>query len=161
GPTSTSATRSSNASADLFSAADAELAPHRLAAIVRLNAPRATQHLEQPQPAAGRHLGTEFLPAYVREALEVRDPDDRRARLHGRRRRPPYARRPSTCSTGVHVRGLGVDPGLTRCGLGVVDGGPGRAALVAVGVVTTPADAALGARLVALEEAFEAWLDAH
>ena len=30
---------------------------------------------------------------------------------------------------------LGVDPGLTRCGLGVVDGSPGRAALVAVGVV--------------------------
>jgi crossover junction endodeoxyribonuclease RuvC len=59
------------------------------------------------------------------------------------------------------VRVLGVDPGLTRCGLGVVDGGPGRAVLVAVGVVRTPADAALGARLVALEEAFESWLDTH
>ena len=31
------------------------------------------------------------------------------------------------------MRVLGVDPGLTRCGLGVVDGRPGRAALVAVG----------------------------
>jgi crossover junction endodeoxyribonuclease RuvC len=59
------------------------------------------------------------------------------------------------------VRVLGVDPGLTRCGLGVVDGRPGRATLVAVGVVTTPASAELGARLVALEEAFEAWLDLH
>ena len=59
------------------------------------------------------------------------------------------------------MRVLGVDPGLTRCGLGVVDGAPGRAALVAVGVVRTPADAPLGLRLVALEEAFESWLDEH
>ncbi len=59
------------------------------------------------------------------------------------------------------MRVLGVDPGLTRCGLGVVDGRPGRATLVAVGVVTTPSTAELGARLVALEEAFEAWLDLH
>ena len=59
------------------------------------------------------------------------------------------------------MRVLGVDPGLTRCGLGVVEGSPGRAALVAFGVVTTPADASLGLRLVALEEAFEAWLDEH
>jgi crossover junction endodeoxyribonuclease RuvC len=59
------------------------------------------------------------------------------------------------------VRVLGVDPGLTRCGLGVVDGAPGRAALVAVDVVRTPADDDLGARLVALEAAVEAWLDAH
>lgn len=59
------------------------------------------------------------------------------------------------------MRVLGVDPGLTRCGLGVVDGAPGRAAMVAVGVVRTPAEAPLGHRLVALEEAFEAWLDEH
>ena len=59
------------------------------------------------------------------------------------------------------MRVLGVDPGLTRCGLGVVDGVPGRAALVAVGVVRTPAADDLGARLVALEQAFEAWLDLH
>jgi crossover junction endodeoxyribonuclease RuvC len=59
------------------------------------------------------------------------------------------------------VRVLGVDPGLTRCGLGVIEGRPGRAALVAVGVVRTPADAELGARLVALEQAVEAWLDLH
>jgi len=59
------------------------------------------------------------------------------------------------------VRVLGVDPGLTRCGLGVVDGRPGRASLVAFGVVTTPAGEDLGARLVALERAFETWLDLH
>jgi crossover junction endodeoxyribonuclease RuvC len=59
------------------------------------------------------------------------------------------------------VRVLGVDPGLTRCGLGVVDGAPGRVTLVDVGVVRTPSDAPLGARLVALEVAFEAWLDEH
>jgi len=56
---------------------------------------------------------------------------------------------------------LGVDPGLTRCGLGVVEGRPGRAELVEVGVVRTPATDDLGARLVALECAFEAWLDRH
>jgi crossover junction endodeoxyribonuclease RuvC len=59
------------------------------------------------------------------------------------------------------MRVLGVDPGLTRCGLGVIDGAPGRAALVAVGVLRTPADAELGARLVALERGIEAWLDLH
>lgn len=59
------------------------------------------------------------------------------------------------------MRVLGVDPGLTRCGLGVIDGVPGRADLVAVGVVRTPARHELGERLVALEVAVEAWLDEH
>lgn len=59
------------------------------------------------------------------------------------------------------MRVLGIDPGLTRCGLGVVDGGPGRAVLVAVGVATTPATDSLGERLVALERVFESWLDLH
>lgn len=60
------------------------------------------------------------------------------------------------------MRVLGIDPGLTRCGLGVVDGAPGRALhLVAVGHVRTPPDADVAHRLVALEEAFEAWLDLH
>ncbi len=57
------------------------------------------------------------------------------------------------------VRVLGVDPGLTRCGVGVVEGVPGRVSLVDVGVVRTPATDELGPRLVALEAAFEAWLD--
>jgi crossover junction endodeoxyribonuclease RuvC len=60
------------------------------------------------------------------------------------------------------VRVLGVDPGLTRCGLGVVEGGVGRPpVLVAVGVARTPASDDLGPRLVALERQIEAWLDLH
>ena len=59
------------------------------------------------------------------------------------------------------MRVLGVDPGLTRCGLGVVEGRPGRAELVEVGVVRTPANDDLGPRLVALERVFEDWLDRH
>jgi crossover junction endodeoxyribonuclease RuvC len=60
------------------------------------------------------------------------------------------------------MRVLGVDPGLTRCGLGVVDGGPGRRpALVAVDVIRTPADGDLGARLVAVEAAVEEWLSSY
>lgn len=53
------------------------------------------------------------------------------------------------------MRVLGVDPGLTRCGVGVVDGSPGRAlTLVYVDVIRTPADAQVGDRLVILADAF-------
>ena len=56
-------------------------------------------------------------------------------------------------------RVLGVDPGLTRCGLGVVDGVPGKPpALVAVGVIRTDADEGIAARLLAVEEEIERWL---
>ncbi|MEI2775546.1 MAG: crossover junction endodeoxyribonuclease RuvC [Tetrasphaera sp.] len=57
------------------------------------------------------------------------------------------------------MRVLGIDPGLTRCGLGVVDGSRGRAAMVAVGVVRTPSGDDLGPRLVYLEEQLDVWLD--
>jgi crossover junction endodeoxyribonuclease RuvC len=57
------------------------------------------------------------------------------------------------------VRVLGVDPGLTRCGLGVVDGVPGRPpGLVAVGVVRTDAADDVAARLLAVEAEVERWL---
>ena len=57
------------------------------------------------------------------------------------------------------TRVFGIDPGLTRCGLGVVDGVPGRPpTLVAVGVVRTDADAHIAARLLAIEEEIERWL---
>jgi crossover junction endodeoxyribonuclease RuvC len=57
------------------------------------------------------------------------------------------------------MRVLGVDPGLTRCGLGVVDGLPGRrASLVAVDVIRTPSDADLAHRLLSISEAIEGWL---
>lgn len=60
------------------------------------------------------------------------------------------------------MRVLGVDPGLTRCGLGVVDGGPGRAvSCVAFHVVQTPPDVALGARLIAVASVVEAWIAEH
>jgi crossover junction endodeoxyribonuclease RuvC len=60
------------------------------------------------------------------------------------------------------VRVLGVDPGLTRCGLGVVDGAPGRPmTLVAVDVVRTPTDAGIGERLLLLERAFVEWLERY
>ncbi len=60
------------------------------------------------------------------------------------------------------MRVLGVDPGLTRCGVGVVDGVAGRQlTMVGVGVIRTPADAEMGDRLVAIEEGIEHWLDAH
>ena len=59
------------------------------------------------------------------------------------------------------VRVLGVDPGLTRCGVGVVEGAPGRAlALVRFGVIRTSADDDIAARLLAIETQIEAWLDA-
>jgi crossover junction endodeoxyribonuclease RuvC len=52
------------------------------------------------------------------------------------------------------VRVLGVDPGMTRCGVGVVDGAPGRPlTLVHVEVIRTPADAEVGGRLVMLADA--------
>jgi crossover junction endodeoxyribonuclease RuvC len=60
------------------------------------------------------------------------------------------------------VRVLGVDPGLTRCGLGVVDGGGGRAvSCVAVGVVRTSPEMDLGARLIAVADVVERWVVEH
>ncbi len=57
------------------------------------------------------------------------------------------------------MRVLGVDPGLTRCGIGVVTGGPGVSLrLVATSVVTTPAGAEIGQRLLAIEEKIDEWL---
>ena len=60
------------------------------------------------------------------------------------------------------MRVLGVDPGLTRCGLGVVDGGTGRSVrCVAVDVVRTPVDADLATRLLLVADEVERWLDEH
>jgi crossover junction endodeoxyribonuclease RuvC len=57
------------------------------------------------------------------------------------------------------MRVLGVDPGLTRCGLGVIEGDPGRRlALVATGVVSSSAGDEIGLRLLALEQQLERWL---
>ncbi|HWD82730.1 MAG TPA: crossover junction endodeoxyribonuclease RuvC [Kribbella sp.] len=57
------------------------------------------------------------------------------------------------------MRVLGVDPGLTRCGLGVVEGTPGKPpVLVAVGVIRTPAELDVSQRLVQIEEGLDAWI---
>jgi crossover junction endodeoxyribonuclease RuvC len=57
------------------------------------------------------------------------------------------------------MRVLGVDPGLTRCGLGVVEGQAGRPpGLVAAGVARTPPTADIAARLLALEVEIDSWL---
>lgn len=56
------------------------------------------------------------------------------------------------------MRVLAVDPGLTRCGIGVVDGGAGRPLrMVAVGIIRTPSSAPLPERLFSLQTEIEEW----
>lgn len=60
------------------------------------------------------------------------------------------------------LRVLGVDPGLTRCGVGIVDIEPNRrASLVAVTVIHTPPELALERRLLTIGDEIAALLDAH
>lgn len=60
------------------------------------------------------------------------------------------------------LRVIGVDPGLTRCGIAVVDVSPRRTAvLVDVTVVGTPADHTLDARLLAIDAAITRMLERH
>ncbi|MET0133497.1 MAG: crossover junction endodeoxyribonuclease RuvC [Kibdelosporangium sp.] len=60
------------------------------------------------------------------------------------------------------MRVLGVDPGLTRCGVAVVEGGTGRTVTcVAVDTVRTPVDADLADRLLTVSDFVEGWLDLH
>jgi crossover junction endodeoxyribonuclease RuvC len=61
---------------------------------------------------------------------------------------------------GAAVRVMGVDPGLTRCGVGVVEGAPGkRLHLVHVSVVRTGADEEHALRLVGIEAGIEALME--
>ncbi|ATQ27663.1 Holliday junction resolvase [Rhodococcus ruber Chol-4] len=58
------------------------------------------------------------------------------------------------------MRVMGVDPGLTRCGFGIVDTGRGReVAAVAVDVIRTPPEMDLPSRLLCISTAAEEWLD--
>ena len=58
------------------------------------------------------------------------------------------------------MRVLGVDPGLTRCGIGVVDGGPGqRPQMIEVVVVRTAPGTDLAERLLTIAEQVEAIMD--
>ena len=58
------------------------------------------------------------------------------------------------------MRILGIDPGLTRCGVGIVDVSPRRTAtLVHVGVIRTPPDMPLEQRLQAISVGIAAAID--
>ena len=60
------------------------------------------------------------------------------------------------------MRVMGVDPGLTRCGLSVVESGRGRQVIALdVDVVRTPADEPLHKRLLAISDTAEYWMDTH
>ena len=60
------------------------------------------------------------------------------------------------------LRVMGIDPGLTRCGLSVVQAGRGRAIVpVSVGVVRTPSDEELTQRLLRLSVAVREWMDEY
>lgn len=60
------------------------------------------------------------------------------------------------------MRVLGVDPGLTRCGVGVVDSLPGRrASLVAVGVIRSDPATTPDLRLLTVALELDTWLDEH
>jgi crossover junction endodeoxyribonuclease RuvC len=60
------------------------------------------------------------------------------------------------------VRVMGVDPGLTRCGLSVIENGHGRQVIALdVDVVRTPAGEPVPRRLLAISDAVEHWLDTH
>jgi crossover junction endodeoxyribonuclease RuvC len=60
------------------------------------------------------------------------------------------------------MRVLGIDPGLTRCGVGVVEGATGRPLrLVEVGVVRTSADVPVPERLLSIQTALESWIEEH
>jgi crossover junction endodeoxyribonuclease RuvC len=60
------------------------------------------------------------------------------------------------------LRVLGVDPGLTRCGVGIVEVAPDRRArLVHVTVVRTPPDMPLEQRLLRIAEGIAAEMDAY
>jgi crossover junction endodeoxyribonuclease RuvC len=60
------------------------------------------------------------------------------------------------------MRVLGIDPGLTRCGLGLVEGTVGRPlTLVDVGVVRSGAGLPVEERLRLIDAGIEQWLDRH
>lgn len=60
------------------------------------------------------------------------------------------------------MRVLGIDPGLTRCGFGVVDGGPARSArLVDVGVITSHRDKGIAERLLEIQRGLIHVIETH
>ena len=60
------------------------------------------------------------------------------------------------------MRVLGIDPGLTRCGVGIVSGAPGSTlSLDGVGVIMTPTDADLDDRLLSLHSEITHWVQKY
>ena len=60
------------------------------------------------------------------------------------------------------MRVLGIDPGLTRCGIGIVDSvGPQKLEMVGVGVIKTDIDAGLEFRLLELEKEISIWINKY
>ena len=58
------------------------------------------------------------------------------------------------------MRVLGVDPGLTRCGVGIVEGAIGSTiSLVGVGVILTTTEDALDQRLLDLDQQLSEWIN--
>jgi crossover junction endodeoxyribonuclease RuvC len=75
-------------------------------------------------------------------------------------RRPVPTRGP--VPTKAVLRVLGIDPGLTRCGVGIVDVEPSRrATLVHVSVIRTPPELPLEERLLAIGTGIAALLDEY
>ena len=60
------------------------------------------------------------------------------------------------------MRVLGIDPGLTRCGIGIVDStGPQKLEMVGVGVIQTDIEAPLEFRLLELEKEISIWINRY
>lgn len=60
------------------------------------------------------------------------------------------------------MRVLGIDPGLTRCGVGVVEGELGRPlTMLDVGVIRTSSELDVPRRLVTIEKGIDAWIDEY
>ena len=58
------------------------------------------------------------------------------------------------------MRVLGVDPGLTRCGVGIVEGEIGKPiSLIEVGVILTPTESPLEQRLLDLDQQLSEWVN--
>ena len=59
------------------------------------------------------------------------------------------------------VRIIGIDPGLRRCGWGIIESNGNRLSFIACGTITPPVDGILADRLVALHRGIAAVLDEY
>ncbi|HEX9174535.1 MAG TPA: crossover junction endodeoxyribonuclease RuvC [Mycobacterium sp.] len=59
------------------------------------------------------------------------------------------------------MRVMGVDPGLTRCGLSLIESVGRHVVALDVDVVRTPTDMPLHRRLLAISDTAEHWMDTH